>query len=676
MSGSSLRGRVVLRTVNTVTSLAQGPGDPRSSRFAPHDPATDPVREEVRTYLRSNRWVAPVGNCVAAVSFAFAVRDEVDQPILIAWLVCSFVVSALFWLSFSVHAFTTGRERSDRPRLAVITQVLCGLCWGVTPWLSFGDDSYSYQLMCLALMFAVSASALTGVSGVARITVAVMVPMWSLGAAGMFIAGEALLAVGGLAFLAIVATDNASTSKLLFETLRLRDATAAHAERAEWEANHDALTGLPNRAGLMAIAEERRRLHDDGGATTAMFIDLDHFKEVNDRFGHLAGDALLAEAATRLRAAVRPDDVVGRLGGDEFLVLIFREMGEIGTAKLAERIITSLEEPFHLATDDVYVSGSIGITRVDRRDADVHRLIHESDKALNHAKRTGRRQAVVFDAGLKAQLSERSGLEFALRKAIRSNQIEAWGQPVIELSTGRVAWVELLARWEASPGAYVPPSVFIPLAEEIGVVGDLGRQMLRHASAALRRWKHHPVLAGSDAGVNISALHVIREDLVADISRLMACDDLPAQHLIIELTESHRLTDVERVADTFRRLGTAGVRLAIDDFGTGYSSLGQLLALPVSIVKIDHSVTSGCDQDDDRASLVEAIRQLAAALGHVVVAEGVETAREAEVMARIGMDQAQGYLFCPPLPLEALEEELAKHGTNWSGFDRARRMLR
>jgi EAL domain-containing protein (putative c-di-GMP-specific phosphodiesterase class I) len=168
--------------------------------------------------------------------------------------------------------------------------------------------------------------------------------------------------------------------------------------------------------------------------------------------------------------------------------------------------------------------------------------------------------------------------------------------------------------------------------------------------------------------VNISALHIVREDLVADISQLMACDGLPAQHLIIELTESHRLTDIDKVANTFRRLGAAGVRLAVDDFGTGYSSLGQLLALPVSIVKVDHSLTTGCDIDDDRAGVVRAIRQLAASLGHVVVAEGIETIRECEVMAGIGIDQAQGYLFCPPLPLPELEDELARHRGNWPSF--------
>lgn len=660
-----------------MSSSNPGLDDPLASRFSPFDPSEDPVRRELFAYFYANRWVAPIGNAIAALCFSLAVRNEVDRATLIAWLVCSLVVSGLFWVAFNVRAVSQRLDHRGQPRLAVATQVLCGAFWGLTPWMALADDGRWYRAIALALMFAVSASALTGVSGVTRITAAVLVPMWALGSTGLLVAGDLLLGVGGIVFLVIVMTDNASTSRLLLEMLRLREVTAKHAERAEWEATHDALTGLPNRAGLMSLAEEARRLDQhQTGSTTAMFIDLDHFKEVNDRFGHLAGDALLAEAGGRLRAAVRPDDVVGRLGGDEFLVLVFREMSDVGTAKLAERIIAALEEPFRLATDEVYVSASVGITRVDRHDADVHRLIHESDKALNHAKRTGRRQAVVFDAGLKAHLSERSGLELALRKAIRSNQIEAWGQPVIDLATGRVAWVELLARWEATPGGFVPPSVFIPLAEEIGVVGDLGRQMLRHASAALKRWQGHPMLSGSDAAVNVSALHVIREDLVADVSQLMACDGLPAQHLIIELTESHRLTDIDRVADTFRRLGSAGVRLAVDDFGTGYSSLGQLLALPVSIVKIDHSLTSGTDQDENRAGVVSAIRELAAALGHVVVAEGIETQREAEVMARLGIDQAQGYLFCPPLPLQSLEDELLRHGLDWPTIGRIHQTTR
>lgn len=631
------------------------------------------VRAQLFEFYRSSRWVAPVGSLVAGVLFTAIAWPSLPHRSLTVWLGANIIISLVLAGSVSLPYFSRRLDRFGLPMMCAVAHALAGVLWGLTPWLASAGSNTAYLMLCLALMFAVSAGTLTGAWGLSRLSMAVLVPLWILGGVGFLLHGAPLLALGSVCFLAIVGRDNASTSRVLIELVRLREGTRAQAERAEWEANHDPLTGLPNRAGLLSLAEQARRNPEHSAqSTTAMFIDLDHFKEVNDRFGHLAGDALLAEAAQRLRSTVRPDDVVGRLGGDEFLVLIFREITPVATAKLAERIISTLEEPFHLVTDDVYVSASVGITHVNRHDADVHRLVHESDKALAHAKRNGRRQAVVFDSGLKAQLTERSGLELALRKAIRSKQIEAWGQPVIEMSTGRVAWVEFLARWEATPGGFVPPSVFIPLAEEIGVVGDIGRQMLSHASSALQRWRDHPVLKGADAAVNISALHIVREDLVADISQLMACDGLPAQHLIIELTESHRLTDIDQVAATFRRLGAAGVRLAVDDFGTGYSSLGQLLALPVSIVKVDHSLTSGCDLDDDRAGVVRAIRQLAATLGHVVVAEGIETVRECEVMAAIGIDQVQGYLFCPPLPMNELEDELIRHQGSWPSFGHLR----
>jgi EAL domain-containing protein (putative c-di-GMP-specific phosphodiesterase class I) len=377
---------------------------------------------------------------------------------------------------------------------------------------------------------------------------------------------------------------------------------------------------------------------------------------------------------------------------------MLRDLDEEASARIAQRLIRRLEDPFEIAGEAVYVSASIGVTRLDscRLDdaplddpslddpslapsldgpsldeaqlgraprIDVIQLVQESDKALYEAKRNGRRQAVVFDAELRAQLSARSGLELALRRAVREDEIEAWGQPVYDLRTGEVAWVELLARWEATPGSFVPPSLFVPLAEEIGVIDDLGRRMLRHATEALARWQEHDVLRNAAVAVNVSAVHIMRDDLVADVGALVACHGLAADRLIVELTESHRLADVEHVSATFMALAGMGVRLAVDDFGTGYSSLGQLLALPVSIVKVDRSLTSGCERDEHRAGVVRAIRQLAASLGHVVVAEGVETEGERAAVARLGLDQAQGYLLCPPLPLAQLEEQLTRESS-------------
>ena len=636
------------------------------------------LRSHLRGLFRSTRLLAPAGNLSAAVVFLLVVGDRVDRADVWWWF--SGVVATVAWLVFISFVRPAAMLHPRQPqvsRVALAVHATFGTLWGGLPWLGHPDVASDYQWIALSFMFAVSAGALSGIMGMTPVTIAVLTPMWSMGSLSFAAAGQPLIAVACLVFLGLVLNDTRTSGKLLVELIRLRITSAEAAARAEWEASHDPLTGLPNRLGLHELTT--RVSQHERERTTAMFIDLDHFKEVNDRFGHPVGDALLVQVADRLRAEVGDGDVIGRLGGDEFLLIMFRMLSDAEAATTAQRIIAVLEEPFRvdrIGDEEIYVSASIGVTRsghpiVDdltgsstgsstgiARSVDVARLVQESDQALYEAKRNGRRQAVVFDARLRDRLDERSGLEMALRRAVRSGEMEAWGQPVYDLRTGEVAWVELLARWETSPGLFVPPSVFVPLAEEIGVVDDLGRRMLRHATDALIRWTDHPALRTADVAVNISAMHIMRDNLVEDVSTLMACHGLAAHRLIVELTESHRLTDVQLVASTFEQLGSLGVRLAVDDFGTGYSSLGQLLALPVSIVKIDRSLTAGCDQDAHRSSVVAAIGHLAASLGHLVVAEGVETQGERDALAAMGLDQAQGYLLCPPLPLAALEDEL------------------
>jgi diguanylate cyclase (GGDEF)-like protein len=625
----------------------------------------DALRSQLQVFLKNSRHLAPAGNSAAAIVFVLVIGNQIHTSTKIWWFASVLAVAVAL---AALHLRMNLMLRPSVARVswtALVAHAASGLVWGALPWLDSSGPDASYQWIALCFMFAISAGTLSGITGMTGLTAAVLIPMWTAGATRFLITGQPALAVACLVFLALVLNDSRSTGKLLLELIRLRITSANAARLAEWEANHDPLTSLPNRLGLQDLAEQRAP--ECSGRVTAMFVDLDHFKEVNDRFGHPAGDALLILVGERLRAEVDVHDVVGRLGGDEFLVLMFREVDDHAATALAQRLIRVLEEPFRIDGEEAYISASIGITRcLDRsatRRIDVAKLVQESDKALYEAKRNGRRQAVLFDADLRAQLSERSGLEMALRRAVRSDAIEAWGQPVYDLRTGEVVWVELLARWEATPGSFVPPSLFVPLAEEIGVIDDLGRQMLRHATDALARWSDHPALGTASVAVNVSALHIMRDNLVEDISSLVACRGLAAHRLIVELTESYRLTDVDRVAATFEQLSSLGVRLAVDDFGTGYSSLGQLLALPVSIVKIDRSLTSGCEHDEQRGGVVRAIRQLAASLGHVVVAEGVETPSERAAVTAIGIDQAQGYLFCPPLPLPALEQELAAHGS-------------
>ncbi len=614
------------------------------------------VRGHVLEFFHSSRYLAPLGNSLAALFTALVVHSRVDEGALISWLVAAATLSASMLLVLLRPQLLSTDPHRLLPFGYIVTHLACGVLWGLLPWLSVDPANTEYRWIALCFMFAISAGALGGISGTTQLTLSVLVPMWTIGSLAMLVAGQWVLALAMICFLTIVVRDNRSATKLLVELIRLRVESAALAASSEWEATHDPLTGLPNRAGLDALA----RPMPDAGTITAMFVDLDHFKEVNDRFGHLVGDLVLTEAAARLRAAVRDDDVVGRLGGDEFLVLLQRDIDAEASASLADRVIADLEAPFTVGDHDVYVSASIGITRVPAGQTDVNRLVHQSDKALYHAKRNGRRQAVVLDRDLELQLRERSGLEMALRRALRSDEIGAWGQPVYDLATGRVAWVELLARWEPTPGSFVPPSVFVPLAEDIGVVGDLDRRMLAHAATALARWRTHPVLSTADIAVNISALHLARGQLDREVSELVACHDLRPERLIVEITESHRLADTACMAAMFHHLVQLGTRLAVDDFGTGYSSLGQLLELPISIVKIDRSLTAGSVDDVHRTGIVAAIRQLAASLGHIVVAEGIETAADRDAMRSLGIDQAQGFLFCPPLPLNALEAELLR----------------
>ena len=614
------------------------------------------MRTHVLEVFHSSRYLAPLGNTLAALFAGIVVRSRLEPAPLVWWLAAAATLSA----SMLLVLLRPQTSSSDTARLLplgfIITHLACGVLWGLLPWLSTAPANSEFRWIALCFMVAVSAGALGGISGTTQLTLSVLLPMWVIGAGAFVAGGQWIVAIAMVCFVTIVVRDNRSATKLLVELIRLRVESSARASSADWEATHDPLTGLPNRAGLEAVARPSPSVR----TVTAMFVDLDHFKEVNDRFGHLVGDLVLTEAAARLRRAVREDDVVGRLGGDEFLVLLQRELDDEAAAELADRLIADLEAPFEVADHDVYVSASIGITRVPAGDTDVNRLVHQSDKALYHAKRNGRRQAVVLDRELEQQLHERSGLEMALRRAVRGDEIVAWGQPVYDLSSGRVAWVELLARWEPTPGVFVPPTVFVPLAEDIGVVADLDRTMLAHATTALGRWRSHPVLSTADVAVNVSALHLARGQLDREVSELVACHDLRPERLIIEITESHRLADSPGVSAMFHHLVQLGARLAVDDFGTGYSSLGQLLELPISFVKIDRTLTAGCVGDVHRTGIVAAIRQLAASLGHVVVAEGIETSADRDAMQALGIDQAQGYLFCPPLPLGALEAELLR----------------
>ncbi|MGY1824136.1 putative bifunctional diguanylate cyclase/phosphodiesterase [Geodermatophilus sp. SYSU D00079] len=424
------------------------------------------------------------------------------------------------------------------------------------------------------------------------------------------------------------------------------------------QAFHDTLTGLANRALFAERVDRALRDRARGGRSAAVvYIDLDGFKAVNDTLGHQAGDALLREVADRLRSAVRAGDTVARLGGDEFAVLVGQSgdgSEEAGTT--AARVLDLLARPIELAGQRVSVTGSIGIA-VAHDDATGESLVRDADIAMYSAKVSGRGRAVLFDPAMRVAAVERRRLEQELTEALAGDQFRLVYQPVVDLADDRVVGFEALLRWDSPVLGAVAPDVFVPIAEDLGLIGDIGAWVLREACRTAAAWRReHAVAADTTMAVNVSAVQLTSPQLLDDVRAALAASGLPAAALVLEITETALVGDPERAAASLTALRELGVRLALDDFGTGYASLGYLQDFTVDVLKIDRSFVATIPADGDLPPIVRGLIDLARALGLDVVAEGVETpAQRARLQAgRCG--RAQGYLFAAPL--EATDAEL------------------
>jgi diguanylate cyclase (GGDEF)-like protein len=410
------------------------------------------------------------------------------------------------------------------------------------------------------------------------------------------------------------------------------------------EAFSDALTGLPNRALFMnrlAGALAAGQLSVDRVAV--MLIDLDRFKVVNDSLGHEAGDGLLVTVAARLTALVRPGDLVARLGGDEFTVLL-RDVRDIDDVlPTAEAMVRELTTPIRIGGRDVVVGASIGIALGGDQTADD--LLRRADLAMYRAKEQGKSRYAVFDTGLDVRARERLDLEGELRRALTRGELHVVYQPEIALATGRLTGAEALVRWQHPARGDVSPDVFIPLAEQTGLIRPLGRWVLETACRQARAWQD-----GDDSGctppavsVNVSAQQVQDPGFVDEMAAILARTGLAPAALTLEITERVLLADAEQGADTIRQLRALGVRIALDDFGTGYSALGYLRRYPIDVLKIDKSFVDGIATDPTSAALVQAILTLAATLGLTTVAEGIEHPEQAARLRALGCARGQGF---------------------------------
>jgi len=434
-------------------------------------------------------------------------------------------------------------------------------------------------------------------------------------------------------------------------------------KRAEYLSQHDVLTGLPNRVLMQdrlhqAISQARR----NGGLVALMFIDLDRFKMVNDSFGHITGDTLLKQVAARLTECLRDTDTVARLGGDEFTIMLPNATNPQVVGEVAQRVLKEFSLPFSDGEQEMFVSASIGISLFPRDGASPDDLVKHADTAMYSAKDSGRNRFRYFTEDLNHEVREKVMLESGLRRAIERGELRLFYQPKIDLATGRVIGAESLVRWQHPTLGLVPPSKFIEVAEESGLILPLGEWVLKAACEQLRTWQHQGI--DLQVAVNVSARQFQQRNLADTVMGFLADSGVDPQFIEIELTENALLNDREASIATLKRMKSSGIAISIDDFGTGYSSLSYLKLLPLDILKIDQSFVRDIVTDDNDAVIVRAIIDLARNLRIKVIAEGVENEQQLSFLNSNGCNYGQGYLFGKPLAPELFMEIVQRLGVN------------
>ncbi|MDG0855214.1 putative bifunctional diguanylate cyclase/phosphodiesterase [Roseateles puraquae] len=449
-------------------------------------------------------------------------------------------------------------------------------------------------------------------------------------------------------------------------------------DRIRQLAHFDALTGLPNRRQLIyrverAIESARRGGHEVG----LLLIDLDRFKVINDTLGHAAGDELLVEVGRRLRGCVRHSDqilegvldglgnrshrgleAVGRLGGDEFVALLPEVADERDAERVAQRVLDALREPIFVGGQECFVTASVGIALYPRDGQTMADLLRNSDVAMYAVKSQGRNASAVYSPQLAGHGKQKLELESALHKALERNEIVLHYQPKIDVRAARMVGAEALMRWQRG-NTLVPPADFIPLAEETGLIVPLSEWALKEAARQAKLWQLQFGFSDSIA-VNLPSRLFERTDLVEHIHQCVSAYGVPHRSIQLEITENNLMKDLQNVIPSLHRLNEVGVEISIDDFGTGYSSLAYLTTLPISEVKVDRTFVRDLGITPQSSAVVTAIIALARALGLRVIAEGVETLRQMEVLHRLGCSLMQGFLFSKPLPADELERWIAQ----------------
>jgi diguanylate cyclase (GGDEF)-like protein/PAS domain S-box-containing protein len=425
-------------------------------------------------------------------------------------------------------------------------------------------------------------------------------------------------------------------------------------------AHHDKLTGLPNRVLLQTRLDEGiRQARTNHSSIAVMFLDLDNFKIVNDSLGHAQGDGLLVAFAERLRKLLRPGDVLGRFGGDEFVVLLENVSSASDAAPVADRLLEDLRRPFRISDSTVFLTVSVGIavSHGGRDSAEV--LLRNADAAMYQAKDRGRSRVEVYDDGLPERAARRLQIEGDLHRALDAGQFVLHWQPKVELATGRIVSAEALLRWHHPDRGLILPAEFISITEELELIDRIGEWVLADAIRQRAEWEtEHGDEAPWSIAVNVSALQLSGPKAIDAVERVLSRWRWAPDRLVLELTESVLMDEVSEAHAMLDRLRDLGVKLAIDDFGTGYSSLSYLHRFPVDQVKLDRAFVESIDADGEGSPIARAVVNMAHALGITVTAEGVETEKQLEGLRKLNCDRAQGFLFARPMPAAAFSDLL------------------
>ncbi|MDT4952212.1 MAG: hypothetical protein QOJ02_350 [Acidobacteriota bacterium] len=445
---------------------------------------------------------------------------------------------------------------------------------------------------------------------------------------------------------------------LIFQIQNITDRKQAE-ERLLHDAFHDALTSLPNRALLMdhlklALARSER---NEKAMFAVIYLDLDRFKVINDSLGHMIGDQLLVGIARRLENILRPGDTIARLGGDEFTLLLEDIQDRNYVIQIAERIQNEISAPFSLSGREVFTTVSIGIAISSKDYKQTEDILRDADTAMYRAKALGKARYEVFDKGMHDQATKLLQVETDLRRALEREEFFVFYQPIMSLETGELRGFEALVRWRHPLRGFISPDDFIPVAEETGMIIQIGEYVLREACRQMQKWQ---VVLPSDPplfiSVNLSVKQFSQPDLVEKVAAILKETKLNAKHLKLEITESAVMENVEDATELLTRLRDLGLRISMDDFGTGYSSLSHLRRFPIDTLKIDRSFVTQMSEDDENAEIVRTIIGLAQNLGMDVVAEGVETPNQIETLKSLGCEYGQGYFFSKPLDFQRAEQ--------------------